>query len=61
MHIYTIHQNVAVGLIADLIIVVENTPMVAIQGIKKQEIRKTRRTDHEENRTITGPGSKPPV
>jgi hypothetical protein len=61
MFIYTIHHNVAVGLNADLIIVVMNTPMAVIQGIQQQEIRKTRRTDHEENRTVTGPGSKPPV
>jgi len=30
-----IHNNVAVGLNADLIIVVENTPMAAIQGMQK--------------------------
>lgn len=46
-----IHHNAVVSLSADLIIVVDNTPMVAIQGLQKQEIHKTRKTDHEEDRT----------
>ena len=46
-----INHNAVVSLSADLIIVVDNTPMVAIQGLQKQEIHKTRETDHEENRT----------
>jgi hypothetical protein len=37
-----IHHNAAVSLNADVVIVVENTSMAAIQGMQKQEIHKTK-------------------